>query len=268
MKTVTVLKTFENEGEVVRPARPGQKPNRITVDETRARQLLKSGLVGDAEDAEEPTKEELEELAVRGFASATVDSSDSSVITIRVRTARQADALRGMFRETIARAKEHVAGRKAAGEVVDGGAGETATSVLFADNRQPPGGDVIVTGDGKDDAPADDGAGGTGEAGEGDQGGAADDGANSGGEGGEGGETEQTAGGGETESSAGATEGAEAGGQTGGETGGADTTSAGGEGGETTAGAPITGDGGPAPAPDRQPAPRRPRGQRGGAAAE
>lgn len=135
MKTVTVLKTFQNEGETVRPARGGQQPTRIVVSPSRARELLKSGLVGDEEDAPEPTAEELEELVVRGLASASIDSSDSAVITIRVRTGRQADALRGMLRDLVKRAEGHVADRREAGQVIDHDAGETATSVIFADNR-------------------------------------------------------------------------------------------------------------------------------------
>lgn len=145
MKTVTVRRTFENEGQIVRPARGDADPVRITVSETRARQLLKSGLVDEPEDAPEPTAAELEELAVRGFASATVDSSDSHVITLRVRTSRQADAVRGMLRDLAEKAKAHVASRREAGDLL--GEDEGAASVLFADNRSDEERAAIVASD-------------------------------------------------------------------------------------------------------------------------
>lgn len=154
MKTVTVRRTFENEGQIVRPARGDADPVRITVSETRARQLMKSGLVDEPEDAPEPTAAELEELAVRGFASASVDSSDSNVITIRVRTSRQADAVRAMLRELAEKAKAHVGDRKAAGDIV--GDDETAASVLFSDNRSAGERTVIQSADPAEDPPADD----------------------------------------------------------------------------------------------------------------
>ena len=246
MKTVTVLKTFQNEGETVRPARGGQKPVRITVSPSRARELLKSGLVGDAEDAPEPTAEELEELMLRGMASASIDSSDTNIVTIRVRTSRQADALRGFLRETAERAKSHVADRNERGAIIDRDAGEDATSVLFADNRDRSGRDLGGEGGGDDDA------GGAGEGGEGS------------GEGGEGG-TDAAAGGsegGDGGTASGGDQGGQEGGQ-GGEGGGGTAEPAAGGSADPAAGAVTTATAGAA-AP---PATRQRRGNRTGGAA-
>lgn len=135
MKIVQVRKTFMNEGVTVRPARPGKDPVTITVSDTRAKELIASGLVGEPEDAPEPEGREREELLVRGIAGMTLDSSDGNVVTIRLRTARQAEVFRQTMRDAKDSAAAHIEGRREAGEVIDEDEGETAAGVIFSDLR-------------------------------------------------------------------------------------------------------------------------------------
>ena len=156
MKTVTVRKTFLNDGKVVRPGTDDQ-PNRITITNSRALALAKRGMVGDVVDAEETSDDEKREQFAAGLPKARISSDPESDTVTIVFPTREIAAI---FREQFALMQRH------AGELVRPSTG-AITSESF---------DLTGGADGDDDqAAADDQEGADDDTGDGDDAGASDD---------------------------------------------------------------------------------------------
>lgn len=97
MKTVTVRKTFLNDGKVVRPG-TDDNPTRITITNSRALALAKRGMVGDLEDAVETSEEEKREQFAAALPKARISSDpESATVTIAFPTIEVAQTFREQF---------------------------------------------------------------------------------------------------------------------------------------------------------------------------